>query len=123
MRSAYSEGTETAVLALFSDGCRRGQGRGQHVSSLRRLAAKFQSRTLRDIFDEGFEGKISRVESSTKKPEGTAASRRLERPSAQTRLVVRSPDRGLGSGVRANLALGSRGTGHFGAGVPGSGSP
>ena len=37
--------------------------------------------------------------------------------------MVRDPGRGPGSGLRANLALRSRGPGHFGAGVLGSGSP
>ena len=46
----------------------------------------------------------------------------MSAPNAQKRLVVRGPGRGPRSGVRANLALGSRGPGHFGAGVPGSGS-
>ena len=47
----------------------------------------------------------------------------MSAPNAQKRLVIRGPGRGPGSGVRANLALGSRGPGHFGAEVPGSGSP
>ena len=47
----------------------------------------------------------------------------MSAPNAQKRRVVRGPGRGPGSGVRANLALGSRGPGHFGAGVLGSESP
>ena len=81
---------------------------------------------LRVFFLEFFGGgNLGRV--ARKKHEGTALYQLrddvVSAPNAQKRLVIRGPGRGPGSGVRANLALGSRGPGHFGAEVPGSGSP
>ena len=73
----YYAGTETPVLALFWC-ARRAWPRGEdstisaacnHPSTCSEIP---QSRTLKGFGGEDFEGNFSRVESTTKKPEGTS---------------------------------------------------